>query len=311
MKSRIFIFGVFLAYFGVMRLADAAQKAPSMFSTYGEIQPVQKYSSNPFWNKDSPYNQRMPTPIYATGADLNTGDCNRVVANLIASFCASNNNCANKKISDVRPQVMVQLSQLPGHNFATSCSGYIDSEFENYKKTYGNVSQNNIIKPVVTTQQTQPVIKTDNLFKQQPGKYEQGVAERTAELKRLQNANTPTPTVSPQAFPKTIDDISFNDRMALASAGYEPYQNLKSYKVPNFEEEDEEFFARLKAINPTKYCERRPSDSFCNPASTTTTTTQGGGGGGGSNGNEPPAPELPPCDNPGSSADCPIVLTLN
>lgn len=100
--------------------------------------------------------------------------------------------------------------------------------------------------------------------------------------------------------------------MALASAGYEPYQNLKSYKVPNFEEEDEEFFARLRAINPTKYCERRPSDSFCNPASTP--DGDGGNGGGanpGGGGNGPIFPEPVPCDNPGSSPDCPIVLNLN
>ncbi len=123
-----------------------AQKAPTLFSTYGEIQPVQKYSSNPYWSKDSPYNQRiMPTPIYATGTDLNTGDCNRVVGNLVASYCASNNNCANKRIADARPTIMVQLSQLPGHNFATSCAGYIDNIFENYKKTYGNAFTGTIV----------------------------------------------------------------------------------------------------------------------------------------------------------------------
>ena len=306
MRVQSFAFFAFFACVIGMRVSVAAQKAPVPFSTYGEIQNVQKYSSNPFWNKDSPYNQRMPTPIYATGADVNTGDCNRIVGNLIASFCAANNNCNNKKISDVRPTVMVQLSQLPGHNFATACSGYIDSEFQNYKKSYGNVSTNNIIKPVSNTQ----TVQLDNIFKTQPSKYEQGVAERTAELKKLQAINTPTPVVRPQDFPQTINDISFSDRMALASAGYEPYAELKSYKIPDFQEEDEAFFERLKAVNPAKYCERRPNDAVCKSGAEGTTTNST------SNGNTTDTStdddeDTVPCDNPGSSADCPIILNLN
>ena len=310
MKSKLVVFAGFIACLTGMRMVVAAQKAPTPFSTYGEIQGVQKYSSNPFWNKDSPYNQRMPTPIYATGADLNTGDCNRVVGNLIASYCASN-DC--KKISDVRPTVMVQLSQLPGHNFATSCGGYIDSEFENYKKTYGNVSTNNIVKPA-TKQQTTQTVQLNNIFAKQPSKYEQGVAERTAELKRLQSANASTPGLTAQEFPKTIDDISFSDRMALASAGYEPYAELKAYKIPDFEEEDEAFFNRLKAVNPTKYCERRPNNAFCNPATSQTGGNNSNNGSNNSNNGTDPnntTPEQPPCDNPGASPDCPIVLNLN
>ncbi len=308
MRSATVIFAVFVAYFGIMRTGVAAQKAPTPFSTYGEIQNVQKYSSNPFWNKDSPYNQRMPTPIYATGADLTTGDCNRMVANLVASYCASNNNCTNKKLSDVRPTVMVQLSQLPGHSFATSCSGYIDSEFENYKKTYGNAFQNNIIKPVSNNQTTKSIIQTDNLFKKQPSKAEQAFADRAAELKRLQTINTPTPVVTAKEFPKTIDDISFTDRMALASEGYEPYKDKKSYVIPTFEEEDENFFERLKKMNFKEYCRRRPKDSDCQPKATSNANAGNGDGNGNGGGEEE---EPTPCDNPGLTPECPIKLKLN
>lgn len=310
MRSTTIIFAVFAAYLAIMRPGVTAQKAPTPFSTYGEIQAVQKYSSNPFWNKDSPYNQRMPTPIYATGADLSTGDCNRVVANLVASYCASNNNCANKKLSDVRPTVMVQLSQLPGHNFATSCGGYIDSEFENYKQTYGNVSQNNIIKPTTNKQTTKSIIQTDNLFKQQPSKAEQAVADRAAELKRLQALNTPTPTVTAKEFPKTIDDLSFTDRMALASEGYEPYKDKKSYIIPDFKEEDEDFFERLKKMNFTEYCRRRPNDSDCQPK-TTSNPSNGGSNGNGEGNGDGEGEEPTPCDNPGMVPECPIKLKLN
>lgn len=277
---RIFkpVFTVSLVCTCIMQGAFCAQKAPSMFSTYGEIQPVQKYSSNPFWNKDSPYNLRMPTPIYATGADLNTGDCNRVVADLIASFCASN-TC--KKLSDVRPQVMVRLSQLPGHNFATSCGGYIDSEFEKYQIMYGNSFTKNIVKPVVNNQTAQPVIQTDNLFKQPVDKYAQGVADRTAELQSMQAQTTPTPKLQAASFPKTIDDISFSDRMALRTEGYEPFQNMKAYR--NLVVEGEEHFIERQlallemerqsdatTLSDAEYCQKYPLDSSrCTQTSTT------------------------------------------
>ncbi|MBO4700187.1 MAG: hypothetical protein J5620_00350 [Alphaproteobacteria bacterium] len=257
--------------------ARAAQNAPTVMSKYGEIQSVNKYSSNPFWTPNSPYNQRFPTPIYATGADLTTGDCNRIVQNLVTEYCANRNYCSNSRISDVRPVVMVQLSQLPGHNFATSCGGYIDSVFEDYKKTYGNSSTNNIIKPV---QRTQPTIQIDNPFAQTKTDYEKLVDERTAELERLQNITTPTATVTAANFPKTIDDLSFTDRLANTTAGYEPYKNLNAYKTPNFETEDQ-YYERMKSVLehdihyigagaantscPTKYLTGRGATVSCTP----------------------------------------------
>ncbi len=257
--------------------ARAAQNAPTVMSKYGEIQSVNKYSSNPFWTPNSPYNQRFPTPIYATGADLTTGDCNRIVQNLVTEYCANRNYCSNSRISDVRPVVMVQLSQLPGHNFATSCGGYIDSIFEDYKKTYGNSSTNNLVKPV---QQTQPTIQIGNPFAQTKTDYEKLVDERTAELERLQNITTPTATVTAANFPKTVDDLSFTDRLANTTAGYEPYKNLNAYKTPKFETEDE-YYERMKSVLehdihyigagaantgcPTKYLTGRGATVSCTP----------------------------------------------
>ena len=224
--------------------ARAAQNAPTLMSKYGEIQSVNKYSSNPFWTPSSPYNQRFPTPIYATGADLTAGDCNRIVGNLVSEYCAGHNYCSNSRLADIRPTVMVQLSQLPGHNFATSCGGYIDSIFENYKKTYGNTSTNNVVKPA---QQNAATIQINTPFKQKKSEYEIGVAERTAELESLQRQTTPTPAVTPSAFPKTIDDLSFTDRVANTTAGYEPYKDLSAYKTPKFETEDE-YYERMKSL---------------------------------------------------------------
>lgn len=242
----------------------AAQNAPTFMSKYGEIQSVNKYSSNPFWNSNSPYNQRFPQPIYATGPDVNTGDCNRIVQNLISEYCADRNNCSNLRISDVRPIVMVQLSQLPGHNFATSCGGYIDSAFEDYKKSYGNTSAVNVVKQA---SQPQQVVQIENPFKQKKSEYEIGVAERAAELENLQRVTTPTATVTATEFPKTIDDLSFTDRMANTTAGYEPYSNLNPYKIPTFESE-KEYAERTKSSSESNATNKKPGDKTTAPNGT-------------------------------------------
>ena len=239
--------------------AYAVGTAPAILSNYGEIQSVKNYSSNPFWNKNSPYNQNFPKPIYATGADLNTGDCNRVVENLVAAYCVEHNYCRNLRISDVRPTIMVQLSQLPGHNFATSCGGYIDSTFDKFQKEYGNTSTLNL--PNTATQNTN--IQITNPFAPKQTAEQRAVADRTAELERLQSITTPAAGVHAEYFPKTTADLSFTDRIANTAAGYEPYKDKESYKKPNFLGEDDAFFERLKAQNFEEYCKRRPDDPGC------------------------------------------------
>lgn len=221
-------------------MSHAAQNAPTFMSKDGQIQSVNKYSSNPFWSPNSPYNQRIPTPIYATGPDLTTGDCNTVVKTLVASHCAARNNCADLRISDVRPNIMVQLSQLPGHSYATSCGGYIDSAFENYKKTYGNTSAVNIVYSGNNNKNT--------TLRLTPATYTPTESEsRAAELERLQKETTPDAGIDATLFPKTVDDLSFTDRLANTTAGYEPYKNKSSYVTPMFETESE-YYDRMKTV---------------------------------------------------------------
>ncbi len=228
-----------LCAYGVVA-SHAAQNAPTFMSKDGQIQSVNKYSSNPFWSPNSPYNQRIPTPIYATGPDLTTGDCNTVVKTLVASHCAARNNCTDLRISDVRPNIMVQLSQLPGHSYATSCGGYIDSAFENYKKTYGNVSAVNIVYSGNN--------KANNTLRLTPATYTPTETEtRTAELERLQKETTPGAGIDATLFPKTVDDLSFTDRLANTTVGYEPYKNKSSYVTPMFETESE-YYERMKTL---------------------------------------------------------------
>lgn len=103
---------------------------------------------------------------------------------------------------------------------------------------------------------------------------------RTAELENLQKKTTAPAMVTPAAFPKTIDDLSFTDRMANTSAGYEPYKDLKAYKTPKFETEDE-YYERMKSVLehsihyvganaantgcPTKYLTGRGATISCRP----------------------------------------------
>lgn len=227
---------VFCAYCGVSQSA--------VMSKYGEIQPVNKYSSNPFWTPDSPYNLRFPSPIYATGPDLNTETCNNTVAALVNSYCSVNNNCSKLQVSDVRPKIMVQLSQLPGHNYATSCGGYIDNAVKEYKKNHGNsFSGINVVQQPKTTK---PLSLT-GVVTSQPKTKSDGVAERTAELEQVQAMTTQTIDVAETDFPKTIADLSFVDRVANATAGYEPYKDLKSYHIPKFETE-QEYYSRMESV---------------------------------------------------------------
>lgn len=173
--------------------ANAATNTPPIFSQYGQIQNVQNYSSNPFWNPNGPYNQRaIPSPIYVTGPDVDSGDCQRTVLSLVTWFCDANNRCKRMQLSDVRPTIMVQLSQLPGHNYATACAGYLDSAFEHYKNTNSaNTPSMGVAFPVPT--EPNPTYKKNVLGEQitefyatPKPQWQQEEEERAQQLKQWQ-----------------------------------------------------------------------------------------------------------------------------
>lgn len=189
--KRISVFGLFAAI--VLLTLDAGgvtQIAP--LSQYGQIQNVQNYSSNPFWNPNGPYNQTLPRPVYVTGPDLGSGDCERTVFALVASVCAANNDCRGLQLSDIRPTVMVQLSRLPGHNWATQCMGYIDSAFSEYETTAQNrVPTTPVSFPtgvtVANPNATTSEFKIKNPFVPQVPEWAQEMQKRKQELKDLQS----------------------------------------------------------------------------------------------------------------------------
>lgn len=233
--------------FVLCTLCDVQSATP--FSQYGQIQNVPNYSSNPFWDPSGPYNQRMPTPVYVDGPEMNAGDCLRTVSALVANVCATVNNCAGMQLSDIRPTLMLQLSQLPGHTYATSCAGYIDTEFEKYVKKYGHagVTSGTVSFPTATTPQTTfptPTTSVRNPYSPQTPEWEREYNERAATLAQLQEQTaTHGEELSHTDFPATFADLDFDERMDVLATGYDPYQGKSAYhpiKIQSYEDYLEE-----------------------------------------------------------------------
>ena len=188
--------------------------AVTPFSQYGMIQNVQNYANNPFYN---PNTAQITTPkiVYATGPSLKPDDCTRAVQNIVEIVCSNNNNCQNTTLADVRPSIMIQLSTLPGNNYAYSCSGYIDTIYENYKKRTGYPTY------MPTTNSFPTAANTTT----QKSTYQ----SRAAELKALQSVNAVDTTVNDTDFPTTINDLSRDERIALQEASYADYMDTQAY----------------------------------------------------------------------------------
>ena len=228
----------------------AADAATQPFSKYGQIQNVQDYSSNPFWTPSSPYNQHMPQPIYVQGTDVDTGDCTRVVSALVASYCATRNNCIGVSLDDARPTLTVQLASIPNHNYVTACAGFLDSEFKTYKDNNANAAPraSGVATPfpaasgVATDQNTNSNIKIENPYSDKLPSFNgdnwgEQIMERTRELEDLQAQNGANDVALAKAdFPTTTADLTMSERMANKAAGYEPFKDASAYKQLNIED---------------------------------------------------------------------------
>lgn len=215
------------------------------FSKYGQIQNVQNYSSNPFWTPDSPYNQRMPVPVYVQGPDVTTADCQRVVSALIESYCASRNNCMDISLTNINPTITVQLANLPGYNFVTPCAAYIQPTFETYKKNNSNAAPTGqavafpealVPNPDVTNQQTNNV---GTASPPQKSNWQTEMRAREQELERLQAQNSAgSNQVIKTDFPATFADLSFEQKQQVLASGYAPYKDKSAYKPINIIDND-------------------------------------------------------------------------
>ena len=242
----------------------------SPLSKYGNIQTVQNYSSNPFWTPDAPYNQRMPTPVYATGTDIETAECQRVMLNLIVAQCATLNNCVSTHLSDIRPSIVMQLSRMPGGNYSTACIGYLDSTFADYVKKYGHAgtSIGNATFPNATMPNPNigsTTFNTQNIA--QAPQWPQAEQQRKQELQALKNASdTVTPGLVATAFPATYDDLSFTERMSNAQQGYAPYKNNSAYKTIKIETNSgtiKQSSGNKNAQPDADFCKKNPNAEKC------------------------------------------------
>ena len=258
MGTKRFLTGII----GIM-WAFSAQCATTPFSQYGNIQPVYNYSSNPFWSPGSAYNLRMPIAVYATGPSIETETCQKLMAQLVEFYCGQLNNCATARLSDIRPAIMVYLSRLPDGDYATSCGGYLDSAFAEYKETRTQ-SIPTTVRPFPTAVMPNPDVLPDDISRSATNtarvarsatnatnaatdtrganksaantaragaSWATGVSDRRAELAALR-AETARPNsgdIAVASFPKTVSDASFQDRIESKSAGYKPYQGVSAY----------------------------------------------------------------------------------
>ncbi len=249
MNRHFFFMTVLILGFGSATMTSAIAttfpESNTPFSKYGQIQNVQNYSSNPFWDPSSPYNQRMPVPVYVQGTDVSSSDCQIVVSALVATYCSSRNNCVDVDVEDARPTLTVQLASLPNHNYVTPCASYIDTEFSKY------VSQNALAVPSIGTYVPFPTATTSqntqkaefqnpySIEKQLPtwngDPWAQEMLERKQELENLQSSaeSYGDSKLAKAEFPKTASDLTFTQRIQNDTAGYAPYKNAESYNQIN------------------------------------------------------------------------------
>lgn len=230
---------IFLLTFCALILGLPAH-ADTPFSQYGVIQNVQNYSSNPFWSPNAPYNQRMPSAVYATGPDVETADCQQIVASLVTTQCAMRNNCIDSQLSDIRPAIMLQLSRIPDGNYATACAGYIDTAFDNYVKMHGHAAPSGVVDfPYATAPNPTadaPDYEIENPYEIELMDWQSDILERKLELQNLQSMNgAGGDGVERAAFPSTYADLSFEERIENAAAGYQPYAGKSAYRTMKIE----------------------------------------------------------------------------
>ena len=228
-----------------------AWAGPAVMSKYGTIQGVDGYSTNPFWSSNtSTYSNRMPVPVYENGPDVQTDECLKIVSNFVSAQCNALNNCADTSLSDIRPAIILQLSRMSGGNYATSCSGYLDEIFRQYKQAHQTPGASatfptpSTTAKAATTNTNKSAVPLNNFFDAQKPAWAIEMQERTTELSEFQADNEKFhPELVPMDFPKTYADLSFGERMANNKAGYEPYQGKSAFK-PMAIETHEEYMTR-------------------------------------------------------------------
>ncbi|MBP5794503.1 MAG: hypothetical protein J6W41_00595 [Alphaproteobacteria bacterium] len=233
-------------------VATQTHAASTPFSQYGLIQNAQNYSSNPFYTPGT-YTASYPKIVYNSGPALKPADCQVTIAALIQNICATRNNCRNTTLPDVRPEIMVALSKLPVYNYASSCAGYIDGEYQKY------INPNSNTTAAESARRVMPTINANNTATQtsfptgtptaQTAKKQTEYEKRAAELKSLQNqTKTSSDNITVAEFPTTFEDLSFEQKNEIKRAGYEPYKNAQTYIPLNIERDEKLYLSASDAL---------------------------------------------------------------
>lgn len=156
------------------------------------------------------------TPVVIDKMNINTEKCKSVVSGIIISECRIRNNCRDMSLKDIKPTVMVRLSKIPGGNFISACNGFIDSEFNNY------------------------------LFAQKAGVSFPKTNNTNSNLIdfNYETQNYSSKKLTKIDMPKTINDLSFAQRLNNKKKGYEQWRPVYDYEgkcikncpytIPNF-----------------------------------------------------------------------------
>ncbi|MDR0967971.1 MAG: hypothetical protein LBL75_04085 [Rickettsiales bacterium] len=210
-------------FLGVLPLTAFAADIPPL-SQYGQIQNVQSYSSNPFYNMGS-YNQKMPVPIYASGPVVESNECLAVVGALVSQNCSARNNCAGIKLMDIQPSIILGLANINGRNYVSACTGYIENAFTSYMQTANLARPENVGFP--TPKPATSSIQAGAEFPAVKSEYD----ARADQLAKLQETNGSMDVGLRAAdFPMTAADLTFTERLDIKTQGYEPWRNAIAYR---------------------------------------------------------------------------------
>lgn len=196
----------------------------------------------------------MPQPVYATGPDVTTDECQRIVTSLVTVQCMNANNCIDTQLSDIRPAIILQLSRMTGGNYATACAGYLDSIFNEYVAQYANAAPKGVATSFPAASVPNPNTEENQIQIQNPfaPKVPDWATEMQERKQELQNLQTQTGSnnygVKSAAFPTTYADLSFSERLENTHKGYEPFKDMKAYRSMDIESQ-EEYLARIEKEN--------------------------------------------------------------
>ena len=207
----------------------------------------------------------MPQPVYATGPQVKTDECQRIVTSLVTLQCMNANNCIGVELGDIRPAIMLQLSRMSGGNYATACAGYLDGIFNDYVSQFANAAPNGTPSKFPTpvapnTNANGNQIQLNNPFATPAPDWATDMRERQLELQALHTeTGTNNHQIQSADFPATYADVSFTDRLENARNGYEPFKDAHAYREMDIEDE-ETYLARIERSKPTKKC----TEKTCN-----------------------------------------------